>query len=141
MSTWDGTGEQTDMTGTSFVTVFFLLSSFLFLTFTICFVANYSNRQGGAEWDGTQHQTGRGQVGRNRTGRRARRQGGRGAGEREEEVGEGRKTDSWGTWGQLRLKTRRMGGRASQSGGRATWLLSCLRLGYLVKAWTFFPLV
>ena len=53
MATRDGTGEQADMTGTSSVTVFFLLSSFLLLAFTISFVANYSNRRGGAEWDGT----------------------------------------------------------------------------------------
>ena len=53
MATRDGTGEQADITGTSPVAVFFLLSSFLLLTFTISFVANYSNRRGGAEWDGT----------------------------------------------------------------------------------------
>ena len=32
---------------------FFLLSSFLLLTFTISFVANYSNRRDGAKLDGT----------------------------------------------------------------------------------------
>ena len=86
MATRDGTGEQTGMTGgTSSVTVFFLFSSFLLLTFTISFVANYSNRRGGAEWDGT----GRDDAGSDRAGR--------GAGGREEEVGEGRKAGSRGT--------------------------------------------
>ena len=47
-------GGQAGTTGTSSsVIVFFLLSSFLLLTFTISFVANYSNRRSGAEWDGT----------------------------------------------------------------------------------------
>ena len=53
MATRDGTGEQAGMTGTSSVAVFFLLSSFLFLIFTISFVANYSNRRDRAKWDGT----------------------------------------------------------------------------------------
>ena len=61
------------------VSVFFLLSSSLLLAFTIPFVANYSNRRGGAEWDGT----GRDDAGGDRAGP--------GAGRREEEVGEGRK--------------------------------------------------
>ena len=38
-----------------------------------------------------------------------------------------------------RLKTRGRGDRASQGGGRVILLLSCLRLGYLVKTWTNFP--
>ena len=71
---------------------FFLLSSFLLLTFTISFVANYSNRRGGAEWDGT----GRDNTGRGRAGW--------GAGGREEEVGEGRKAGWRGTWGQMRRR-------------------------------------
>ena len=33
---------------------FFLLSSFLLLTFIISFVANYSNRRGEAKWDGAE---------------------------------------------------------------------------------------
>ena len=65
MATRGGTGEQVDITGTSPVTVFSLLSSFLLLTFTISFVANYSNRRGGAEWDGT----GRDDAGSDRAGR------------------------------------------------------------------------
>ena len=76
MATRDGTGEQTGMTGTSSVTVFSLFSSFLLLTFAISFVANYSNRRGWSKWDGK----GRDDAGSDRTGR--------GAGGREEEVGE-----------------------------------------------------
>ena len=38
----------------SSVTVFFLLPFFLLLAFIISFVANYSNRRGGAKWDGTE---------------------------------------------------------------------------------------
>ena len=59
MAMQDGTGEQAGVTGTSSLQFFFLLFSFLLLTFIISFVANYSNRQGGTKWDGT---------GRNNTG-------------------------------------------------------------------------
>ena len=82
MAMRDGTGEQIGMTGTSSVTIFFLLSSFLLLTFTVSFVANYSNRQGGAKWDGT----GRDNAGNDSN---AGRDGGQAGGT--EEVGEGRK--------------------------------------------------
>ena len=46
--------EGQGMAGTSsFVIVFLFTLLFFFLTFTISFVANYSNRRGGAEWNGT----------------------------------------------------------------------------------------
>ena len=118
-------------------------SSFPILSFSV----NYNNKRGGA---------GRGGTGRDRRGQRQQRETGRGAGGREEEVGEGRKAGWRGTWGQLRRRGRRpkeasgnldgrtaaedeAGGRAGQGGGRATLLLSCLRLGYLFKASTIFP--
>ena len=70
MATGGGTWEQAGMTGTSSVTVFSLLSSFLLLTFTVSFVANYSNRRGGAEWDGTgRDRAGQDGTGRDKTGR------------------------------------------------------------------------
>ena len=53
---------------------FFLISSFLHLTFIISFIANYSNRWGGAEWNGT----GRGDAdGDSNTGRDGEQAGGR----------------------------------------------------------------
>ena len=54
MATSNGTGRERarQVRLLSSVTVFFLLSSFLLLTFTISFAKNYSNRQDGEEWDG-----------------------------------------------------------------------------------------
>ena len=54
MVMWDGTGRGRQAQQVHLLLLcFFLLSSFLLLTFIISFVANYSNRQGGAEWDRT----------------------------------------------------------------------------------------
>ena len=55
MATPSGTGRDRarQVRLLSSVTVFFLLSSFLLLAFTISFIANYSNRRGGTEWDET----------------------------------------------------------------------------------------
>ena len=49
---------------------FFLLSSFLPFTFIISFVANYSNRWGGAKWDGTGRDDAGGDSNRDGTGGR-----------------------------------------------------------------------
>ena len=75
MARRDWAGEQTGMTGASSATVFFPLSSFLLLTFTTSFVANYSNRRGWAWWGGA----GQDKAGRDRAGQ--------GGGRRREEGG------------------------------------------------------
>ena len=82
MSTPDGMGRDRarQVRLLSSVTVFFLLSSFLLLTFTISFVANYSNRRSGVEWDGT----GRDDAGGNSN---AGRDGGKAGGRRRQEKG------------------------------------------------------
>ena len=68
MATREGTGEQAGTTGTSSVAVFLpkVLSSFLLLTFIICFVANCSNRRDGDKWDraGRDHAGGDSNAGR-----------------------------------------------------------------------------
>ena len=115
MATRDGTGEQTGMTGTSSVTVFSLFSSFLLLTFTISFVANYSNRRGWSKWDGK----GRDDAGSDRTGR--------GAGGREEEIGERGEDGLAGNMGTAEAEGQVTKGRkwelrgADDSGRRVGW--------------------
>ena len=86
MATPDGTrgDRQAQQVRLLLLLFFFLLSSFLLLTFSISFVANCSNRRGGAEWDG---------AGRDNAGghSNAGRDGGQAGGRRRQEKG-GRRT-------------------------------------------------
>ena len=87
MSTQDGTGEQASTTGASSDTVFLPTLLFSSSHFYYLFCRKL------------QQQTRRGQVGRDRMGRRGDSNAGRGAGGREEEVGEGRKAGWRGNMG------------------------------------------
>ena len=77
MATRDGTGRGRGGAGRHnryvfcYVQFFFLLSSFLLLTFIISFAANYSNRQGGAEWNSTGRDDAGGNSNAGRDGRQA----------------------------------------------------------------------
>ena len=117
MATPDGTrgDRQARQVRLLLLLFFFLLSSFLLLTFTISFVANCSNRRGGAEWDraGRDNAGGDSNAGRDGTGGRRAEGGDR----RREEGGLAGNLGTAEAEGQV-TKGRRWELRGADGGGR-----------------------
>ena len=139
----DGTREQEGPPDTSpficFVCSTLLLSSFCSFYFLfISFSVKHNNRWGRAGRDGidadVDNNAGWDRAGRG--GRRRRREEGEGVARRARRTS--RETEVGGDVDGRTAAENKAGGRAGQGGGRATLLLSCPRLRYLLKALKYF---